>query len=120
MSTKGDKIKNLSFVADENDKPTRTWRIIEEVAKGEKKFSRKEKEVALIHLSALLGRTFDETLDAYNNFGDDKNPDRLFKIIYHLGNVSFKNNLALNLPVKAVTRKLFSSSLWIETKFPPA
>lgn len=86
-----DKIKNLAFVADENDKPTRTWRIIEEVAKGEKKFSRKEKEVALIHLSALLGRTFDETLDAYNNFGDDKNPDRLFKIIYHLGNVSFND-----------------------------
>jgi translation initiation factor 2 beta subunit (eIF-2beta)/eIF-5 len=35
-----------------------------------------------------LGRTFDETLTAYNNFGDDKNPDRLFKIIYHLGKVS--------------------------------
>ena len=87
-----DKIKNLAFISDENDKPTRAWKIIEEVAKAEKKFSRKEKEVALIHLSSLLGRTFDETLNAYNHFGDDKNPDRLFKIIYHLGNESFNDS----------------------------
>ena len=87
-----DKIRNLAFISDENDKPTRAWKIIEEVAKGEKKFSRKEKEVALIHLSSLLGRTFDETLNAYNNFGDDSNPDRLFKIVYHLGNESFNDN----------------------------
>lgn len=83
-----DKIRDLAFDKVEDYKPRRTWRIIEEVAKGEKKYSRKEKEVALIHLSSLLGRTFDETLDAYNKFGDDDNPDRLFKIIYHLGNVS--------------------------------
>ncbi len=86
-----DKIRDLAFVSDENDKPTRAWRIIEEVALGEKKYSRKEKEVALIHLSSLLGRTFDETLNAYNSFGDDTNPDRLFKIIYHLGNESFND-----------------------------
>lgn len=86
-----DKIRELAFVADENDRPTRAWKIIEEVAKGSKKYSRKEKEVALIHLSSLLGRTFDETLNAYNNFGDDANPDRLFKIIYHLGNESFND-----------------------------
>ena len=87
-----DKIRELAFDSDEkSDKPTRAWKIIEEVAKGEKKLSRKEKEVALIHLSSLLGRTFDETLNAYNNFGDDSNPDRLFKIIYHLGNESFND-----------------------------
>lgn len=87
-----DKIKNLAFISDEDDRPTRAWRIIEEVARGQKKYSRKEKEVALIHLSSLLGRTFDETLNAYNAFGDDENPDRLFKIIYHLGNASFNDD----------------------------
>ncbi len=86
-----DKIRNLAFISDENDRPTRAWKIIEEVAKATKKYSRKEKEVALIHLSSLLGRTFDETLNAYNSFGDDANPDRLFKIIYHLGNESFND-----------------------------
>lgn len=89
-----DKIRDLAFNSEEKQKPTRTWKIIESVALGEKKFSRKEKEVALIHLSSLLGRTFDETLNAYNNFGDDKNPDRLFKIIYHLGKVSGEDLLA--------------------------
>lgn len=83
-----DKIRNLAFLQDETGEPKRSWKIIEEVAKGEKKYSRKEKEVALIHLSSLLGRTFDETLTAYNHFGDDKNPDRLFKVIYHLGKAS--------------------------------
>ena len=83
-----DKIRNIGFDLSEDGRPRRIWKIIEEVAKGEKKHSRKEKEVALIHLSSFLGRTFDETLNAYNSFGDDKNPDRLFKIIYWLGQVS--------------------------------
>lgn len=83
-----DKIRELGYRKDEDYKPTRTWRIIEAVAKGQNKLSRKEKEVALIHLSSLLGRTFDEVLHAYNSFGDDQNPDRLFKIIYYLGKTS--------------------------------
>ncbi len=83
-----DKIRNIGFDLNEDGRPRRIWKIIEEVAKGEKKHSRKEKEVALIHLSSFLGRTFDETLNAYNGFGDDNNPDRLFKIIYWLGQVS--------------------------------
>ncbi|WP_312419963.1 DUF6909 family protein [Epilithonimonas sp.] len=83
-----DKIKNIGFDLDNDGRPKRIWKIIEEVAKGEKKYSRKEKEVSLIHLSSFLGRTFDETLNAYNSFGDDQNPDRLFKIIYWLGQVS--------------------------------
>lgn len=86
-----DKIREIAFLMEDNGVPKRSWKIIEQVAKGEKKLSRKEKEVALIHLSSLLGRTFEETLAAYNNFGDDQNPDRLFKIIYHLGNVSFED-----------------------------
>lgn len=86
-----DKIRNIGFDLTDGGRPKRTWKIIEEVAKGEKKYSRKEKEVALIHLSSFLGRTFDETLNAYNNFGDDKNPDRLFKIIYWMGQMSFED-----------------------------
>ncbi|KQR95375.1 hypothetical protein ASG01_05880 [Chryseobacterium sp. Leaf180] len=86
-----DKIRDLAFIQEENWKPKRAFKIIEEVVKGEKKFSRKEKEVALIHLSSLIGRSFDETLNAYKEFGDDENPDRLFKIIYHLGKASLED-----------------------------
>lgn len=86
-----DKIRNIGFDLENEGRAKRTWNIIEEVAKGEKKYSRKEKEVALIHLSSFLGRTFDETLNAYNSFGDDQNPDRLFKIIYWLGQISLED-----------------------------
>ena len=85
-----DKIREIGFDMKEL-RPKRIWNIIEEVAKGEKKFTRKEKETAIIHLSALLGRSFDETLAAYHKFGSNENPDRLFKIIYHLGQVSFND-----------------------------
>ena len=85
-----DKIREIGFDMKEL-RPKRIWNIIEEVAKGEKKFTRKEKETAIIHLSALLGRSFDETLAAYHKFGSDENPDRLFKMIYHLGQVSFND-----------------------------
>ena len=103
-----DKIRNLAFIQEENWKPKRAFKIIEEVVKGEKKFSRKEKEVALIHLSSLIGRTFDETLNAYNTFGDDQNPDRLFKIIYHLGKVSLedaKQNREREIHFSAILRE---------------
>lgn len=87
-----DKIRNLGFLMDEGGRPKRTWKIIEEVALGDKLFSRTEKEVALVHLSSLLGRTFDETLVAYNAFGSDENPDRFFKIIYYLGKNSMDDH----------------------------
>lgn len=90
-----DKIRELAYDKDEDYKLTRAWQIIEQVAIGEKKYSRKDKEVALIHLSSLLGRTFDETLNAYHSFGDDANPDRLFKIIYHLGRTSLDDLLGI-------------------------
>ncbi len=86
-----DKIRDIGFDMQDGGRARRVWKIIEEVALGEKKFSRKETEVALIHLSSLLGRTFDETLDAYNDFGDDTNPDRLFKIVYWLGQISLED-----------------------------
>ncbi len=103
-----DKIRNLGFLMEDDCRPKRTWKIIEEVAIGEKIFSRKEKEVALIHLSSLLGRTFDETLIAYNAFGDDENPDRFFKIIYHLGQVSmedYKENREREIHFSAILRE---------------
>ncbi|RRQ47279.1 DUF6909 family protein [Chryseobacterium sp. SC28] len=100
-----DKIRNLGFDLEDEGRPRRLWKIIEEVAKGGKKHSRKEKEVALIHLSSFLGRTFDETLDAYNNFGDESNPDRLFKIIYQLGHVSLMDWKEIN------EREIYFSSI---------
>lgn len=39
-----DKIRDIGFDMNEGGRPKRVWKIIEEVALGEKKFSRKEKK----------------------------------------------------------------------------
>ena len=76
-----DKIRNIAFLIDEDGEPKRSWKIIEQVAKKGEKNSRKERSPLFIF---TFGKNFEETLNAYNNFGEDNNPDRLFKIIYHL------------------------------------
>jgi len=86
-----DKIRNLGFNMDKNPSPKRAWKVIEEISTGEKILSKSGKEVALVHLSSLLGRPFDKTFEAYKNFGNDGNPDRLFKIIYWLGKISLSD-----------------------------
>lgn len=100
-----DKISRKAYGQDGDNSATREWQSIKQVALEEKKLSRKEKEVAIIHLASLLGRTFEEVLSAYHNFGDDKNPDRLFKIIYHLGKVALDDNKGIR------EREIFFSSI---------
>ncbi len=100
-----DKIRKAGFLENEDFRPTRAWKAIERVVIENGNLSKKEKEVALIHLSAILGRTFDEVLEAYQKFGEDKNPDRLFQIVYHLGKVSLDDVL------KIKQREIFFSSI---------
>lgn len=69
-------------------KITRVWEKIEAVVKAKKPLTLEEREVALMHLSYILGRSFEETLNAYNAFSFDKNNDRLFHIIYWMGKLS--------------------------------
>ena len=80
-----DKLRARLF---ENGEPMRSWRLLEEAASRSEPMNRKEREVALIHLASVLGRTFDETLAAYKNFSEENNPDRIFKIMYSLAKVS--------------------------------
>lgn len=88
LTLEADKIRDLAFDLIKGGKPSRIWRLIEDVALDKKAYTRKETEVAIIQLSGLLGRSFDETLDAYNDFAEEKNPHRLFKVIYWMGMVS--------------------------------
>ncbi len=93
-----DVLTHLTFLYNEADKiakkayndgdPSRIWVTIENAATREKPLGRKERELILTHLSAILGRTFDETQATYNYFKEENNPDRFIKIIYNLGRVS--------------------------------
>ena len=69
-------------------KMTRVWEKIEAIVTTKDPISQKEREIALTHLSYILGRTFEETLEAHNAFSYDENKDRLFHVIYWMGKIS--------------------------------
>ncbi len=93
-----DVLTHLTFLYNEADKiankaynsgdPSRIWITIEEAATREKALNRTERELILTHISAILGRTFEETSATYQYFKEDNNPDRFIKIIYYLGKVA--------------------------------
>ena len=80
-----DKIKFRAF---ENNKMSRVWEKIENVVLQKKPLNQNDREVALIHLAHILGRTFEETKVAYDAFSFDENKDRLFYVIYWMGKLS--------------------------------
>lgn len=69
-------------------KTTRVWDKIKAVVTSKKPLSLEERDVALMHLSYILGRSFEETLQAYHAFNLDGQQDRLFHIIYWMGKLS--------------------------------
>lgn len=95
-----DTLTHLTFLYNESDKIrahaynkqtqkiNRVWQKIEEIALNETKISSKERDVALMHLSTILGRTFQETQLAYKLFGEENDKDKFFRIIYWMGQTS--------------------------------
>lgn len=85
-----DKVMRRAF---ENDpkKMSRVWGKIKDVVQNTEPLSRKEREVALIHLAHILGRTFQETQVAHKAFATDKNKDRLFHVVYWMGKLSYQD-----------------------------
>lgn len=68
---------------------TRDWIKIENTV-ARKKLTLAERENALIHLSNILGRTFDELLEAHKTFATKDNPERFLSIIYWLGKLGIE------------------------------
>ena len=71
----------------------RDWLKLEAAVASSKKLSRKEREIALTHTANILGRTFSEVNEVYNDYADAKNPDRFLSIIYWLGKLAIEENL---------------------------
>ncbi|MGB5820723.1 MAG: hypothetical protein WBG90_14655, partial [Saonia sp.] len=67
----------------------RDWDKLEAaVKKG--KLTQAEREVALIHVANILGRSFVEIIDVYDKFATKGNPERFLKIIYWLGKLAIE------------------------------
>lgn len=76
-------------VFDEKDASAlREWRLLEDIVLHNKLLNHAETEVLLVHLSSILGRTYQEVKDAYDNFTTATQPHRFAHIIYWMGKLA--------------------------------
>ena len=71
----------------------REWKHLEDVVLHNKILSEQEKDVIVVHLGNILGRTYDEVYDAYNTFASEENPNRFFHFIFWLGKLAINETL---------------------------
>ncbi|MDC0008106.1 hypothetical protein OAE12_00175 [bacterium] len=82
-------------IIEDSEKKTRDWHKLE-AAVAKEKLSQAEREVALIHVANILGRTFSEIMHVYSQFATPKNPERFLEIIYWLGRLAIEEELTGN------------------------
>lgn len=63
----------------------REWQMLEEIVRREEGGEEYNREVAYTYLSTLLGRTYQETVEACRRFAEDPNVSSIFHITYWLG-----------------------------------
>jgi hypothetical protein len=86
----------------------REWKYLEDVVLHQKVISEKEKEVLIVHLGSILGRTYDEVSAIYQLFSSEETPLKFFNLIYWLG------KLAINEVFQNKKRTITFSSVLIE------
>lgn len=82
------KIKNKVLLDEIEIEYTRDWQKLEESVLQNKKMSLKEKEIAISHAANVLGRSFSEVIEIYDDFGTKEKPDRFLHVIYWLGKLA--------------------------------
>ncbi|CAL2081327.1 DUF6909 family protein [Tenacibaculum sp. 190524A02b] len=102
------KIKDRVSIGSSGTKFIREWMHLEEVVLHNKTLTDEEKDVIIVHLGNILGRTYDEVYDVYNSFASQENPNRFLHLIYWLG------KLAINEVLLDQKRSIKFSSVLIE------
>lgn len=69
---------------------TTNWTMLEEFVLKEERGEEFEKEAASAYLSHLIGRTYEETVQAVDKFARSANSNSLFSIVYHLGRLAME------------------------------
>ena len=80
-------------VIGDNGELKRDWLKLEKAVNSTKKLTVKEKEIALTHTANILGRTFAEVSNVYDDYADEKNPDRFLSLIYWLGKLAIEEEM---------------------------
>lgn len=83
------KIKDRVLL-DDGGEVSRDWQKLEQAVSHNEKLSLVEKEIAISHAANILGRTFEDVLDIYDDFASDALPDRFLHIIFWLGKLAIE------------------------------
>lgn len=86
------KIKERVLISD-GKKTTREWQNLENVVLNNTTLSNEDKDVLIVHLANILGRTYEEVYNSYNTFTTEENPYRFFHLIYWLGKLAINEEL---------------------------
>lgn len=81
-------------VIDNGKNVTRDWEKLEQVVLKKEELTQPQREVAMIHVANILGRTFEEIDDIYPSFSLPDDPERFLRIIYFLGKLAIDETLA--------------------------
>ncbi len=73
---------------DNKGRPKREWELLEEIVVQEQTEKDFKLETAYTYLSTLLGRTYDEVVDACKRFAGNDHVNSLFHITYWLGRLA--------------------------------
>lgn len=83
------KIKDRVLIDDEGA-VSRDWQKLEAAVKQTKKLPLIEREKAISHAANVLGRTFAEVQDIYDDFAIAEAPDRFLHVVYWLGKLAIE------------------------------
>ncbi|MCC1483467.1 DUF6909 family protein [Winogradskyella immobilis] len=83
-------------VIDDKGKTIRDWVKLENAIKTKKKLSQKDREIVITHMANILGRTFNELSEIYNDFATESQPERLLNIVYWLGKLAIEETINNN------------------------
>ena len=89
------KISNRVII-DEAGSTTRDWIKLEKAVFSKNKLTQTEREIALSHTANILGRTFNELTEIYDDFAVASQPERLLHIVYWLGKLAIEEQINNN------------------------
>ncbi len=91
MFIESGKIRDRVLIG-ENRQASRDWQKLKMIV-SRKKLTLSDREEAIIHTAAILGRTFDETLEIYHIFATKDQPERFLHIVYWLGKLAIEEEM---------------------------
>ena len=88
LYVESEKIRKNSL--DYKGRVRREWKMLKEIVDREIRGEEFKQEVAYTYLSTILGRTFDETVEACEKFTHAERVNSIFRITYWLGHLSME------------------------------